>query len=184
MFATFGYRNGSLRDVAAAADITHAGVRHYFPTKAELLQAVLNWRDEQAIRRMASTDEPFGVLRGWIEAAEHNQNAPHMVELQVSLASEATSPDHPMYTYLLERYDFAVAFLTSAFADLDRRGMLSPGVSPDTAARTLVAVTDGVQTQWLLRRERVDMGGIVRGHIERLLSPDARPALLDSGSPD
>jgi len=41
-----------------------------------------------------------------------------------------------------------------------------------------------VQTQWLLRRERVDMGGIVRGHIERLLSADARPALLDSGSPD
>ena len=40
-FSDFGFRDGSLRDVAQRAGITHAGIRHHFPTKVDLLMAVL-----------------------------------------------------------------------------------------------------------------------------------------------
>ncbi len=170
VFATAGYRNGGLREVAAKAGLTHAGVRHYFPTKLELLHAVLGWRDEEAIRRMSSLDDPIGVLRQWIDAARYNQSAPRMVELQVALAAEATSADHPLHDYLRERYEFAVGFLSGTFAALAARGELADDVDPESAARGLIALTDGVQTQWLLDRDHVDMVALVSSGIQRLVT--------------
>lgn len=170
VFATAGYRNGGLREVAAKAGLTHAGVRHYFPTKLDLLHAVLGWRDEQAIRQMSSLDGPVGVLRQWIEAARYNQGAQRMVELQVALAAEATSPDHPLHEYLRERYEFAVGFLRNTFAALAERGELAEGVEAESAARGLIALTDGIQTQWLLDRDHVDMVALVRTGIQRLVT--------------
>lgn len=170
VFATAGYRTGGLREVAAKAGLTHAGVRHYFPTKLDLLHAVLGWRDEQAIRRMSSSEDPLEVLSQWIEAARYNQGAQRMVELQVTLAAEATSSDHPLHEYLRERYEFAVAFLRDTFTALQTRGDLVAGVDPESAARTLIALTDGVQTQWLLNRDGVDMVALVREEIQRFLT--------------
>ena len=46
MFGESGYRGASLRDIAARCGLTHPGLLYHFPTKAGLLEAVLQRRDE------------------------------------------------------------------------------------------------------------------------------------------
>jgi AcrR family transcriptional regulator len=43
LFAEAGYEKTSIRDVAAAADVDPALIRHYFGNKAELFRATMGW---------------------------------------------------------------------------------------------------------------------------------------------
>ncbi|MEX3770701.1 helix-turn-helix domain-containing protein, partial [Mycolicibacterium fortuitum] len=43
MFAERGYDKTSLRDIAAAAQVDPALIRHYFGSKAELFRATVGW---------------------------------------------------------------------------------------------------------------------------------------------
>jgi len=65
---------------------------------------------------------------------------------------------------------FAVAFLRDTFTALQARGDVVADVDPESAARTLIALTDGIQTQWLLNRDGVDMVALVREEIQRILT--------------
>ena len=48
LFADAGYDKTSVRDVAAAADVDPAMIRHYFGSKAELFRATMGWPFEPA----------------------------------------------------------------------------------------------------------------------------------------
>jgi AcrR family transcriptional regulator len=48
MFAAGGYDNTSVRDIAAAARVDPALIRHYFGSKAELFRATMGWPFEPA----------------------------------------------------------------------------------------------------------------------------------------
>lgn len=48
MFAAAGYDKTSVRDVAAAAGVDPAMIRHYFGSKAELFRATMGWPFEPA----------------------------------------------------------------------------------------------------------------------------------------
>ncbi|MBW8711739.1 MAG: TetR family transcriptional regulator, partial [Mycobacterium sp.] len=48
MFAAAGYDKTSVRDVAAAAAVDPAMIRHYFGSKAELFRATMGWPFEPA----------------------------------------------------------------------------------------------------------------------------------------
>jgi hypothetical protein len=53
-----------------------------------------------------------------------------------------------------------------AFADLAAQGKLRPGVDPKQATIDLIAITDGIQLQWLLRPNVNQMGESVRRYLE------------------
>ncbi|MGH3561861.1 MAG: TetR family transcriptional regulator, partial [Mycobacterium sp.] len=48
LFADGGYENTSIRDIAAAAGVDPALIRHYFGKKAELFRATMGWPFEPA----------------------------------------------------------------------------------------------------------------------------------------
>src|ERR687884_1616275 len=48
MFADAGYDKTSVRDIAAAAGVDPALIRHYFGSKAELFRATMGWPFEPA----------------------------------------------------------------------------------------------------------------------------------------
>jgi AcrR family transcriptional regulator len=173
VFSASGFRKGSLRDVAERAGLTHAGVRHHFPTKVDLLEAVLAWRDEDAMRRaQAHANEGLDVVRAWLAEVQRNTGTPELVDLHVTLSAEGTSPDHPLHGYFVERYDRAVGLLRRAFEVAASRGELRPGVDPEQAARMLVAATDGLQVQWLLAPESVDMPASLREYLGFIVAVD------------
>ncbi|GAA1924761.1 TetR/AcrR family transcriptional regulator [Microbacterium aoyamense] len=170
VFAQSGFRAGSLRDVAARVGMSEAGLLHHFKNKSALLQAVLDHRDDHA-RELVDFDLLDGVesLRGLVRLARYNQSIPGVVELFCVLSAEATSPDHPAHEYFVARYASVRESITAAFGRIADSGRLLPGADPARAAVATIAMMDGLQVQWLLNSEAVDMADALQEFVGALV---------------
>ncbi|MEU1167385.1 TetR family transcriptional regulator C-terminal domain-containing protein, partial [Streptomyces sp. NPDC005921] len=83
------------------------------------------------------------------------------------------SAEHPAHEHFRRRYRMARELLTDAFEGAEGRGDLRPPVTPRVLATLLLSVLDGVQLQWLLDPEEVDMRETVSAFIADLLGPPA-----------
>jgi AcrR family transcriptional regulator len=153
VFSESGFRDGTLRTVAERAGMTHAGMRHHFPTKVDLLEGVLKWREADTLERVRLT-HPIGidVIRAWIASVAENITRPALVELEVVLSAEAISPANPAHEYFNDLYRRAEDLLTRAFATMAERDELRTEIKPDIAARLLLSTTLGLQSIWLRNR--------------------------------
>lgn len=173
VFAAEGYRSGSLRAVALRAGMSEAGLIHHFPSKASLLRAVLERREEITAPFLPDVlTDPEAAVRGILELTRHNAELPGRVELFATISSEAVAGDHPAHDYIVERYAAKRRLLVAAFGQLADAGLLRDGIDPESAARWSVALTDGLQLQWLLDRGSVDMVAEVREFLRRITRLD------------
>jgi AcrR family transcriptional regulator len=171
VFSASGFHKGSLRDVAERAGLSQAGVLHHFPSKSHLVEAVLTWRDEQSRERIGDGDGGLEKIRALVALVEYNQNeTPELVELFATLSAEATSSDHPAHDYFARRYRWVIDYMRGGFERAAEEGALRPDVDCASAARTLVALMDGLQVQWLYDRDSVDMAAEVRRYLQTLLT--------------
>lgn len=169
VFSTSGYRAGSLKDVADKVGLSQAGLLHHFPSKEALLEALLTLRDEDALERLGTADaKGMDLLRGLVELTRYNTTIPGLVSLYCVLSAEATDPEHPAHEYFLRRYNWARDIIGEAFTAVGERGQLRPGVVPGAATRQLVALMDGLQVQWLLDNDSVDMPAEVVAFLEAI----------------
>jgi AcrR family transcriptional regulator len=171
VFATVGYHKGSLRDVADRVGMSQAGLLHHFPSKEHLLQAVLTWRDDDARALMGGESLPTGIdlLRALVELAQYNAGHPQLVELHVILSGEGASAEHPLHEYFVDRYERVYTEIRDAFEAAAERGQLQGEVDSASAAKTVIALMDGLQLQWLLHREEVDMAADLRRYLQLLV---------------
>ncbi|GAB3357646.1 TetR/AcrR family transcriptional regulator [Amycolatopsis echigonensis] len=171
VYGEAGYHGSSLREIAKRAGITHAGLLYHFPTKEALLAAVLERRDaEDAVREQLNIPPGLDVLRHFLALAEHNVRHRGIVDLYSRLAAEAISEDHPAHAYFARHYREARDSIAQSFRALAETGELRPGVDPDLAALTFIALMDGLQVQWLTTPTHVDVIGSLRLSLETLLT--------------
>ena len=174
VFARGGYRSGSLREIAEAVGMSEAGLLHHFPNKSALLAGVLELRDQHSLELVPiDGPEPLETLRGLVVLARYNASVPGVVELYCTLSAEATTPDHPAHSYFVGRYRNTVQNLTSSFERLLERGLLHEGVRPASAARATIALMDGLQVQWLLDRDSVDMADELEAYLRSIVDLDS-----------
>ncbi|MBE3000878.1 TetR/AcrR family transcriptional regulator [Nocardiopsis sp. HNM0947] len=163
LFSRSGYRAVSLRDIASHAGLTHAGVLHHFPNKEATLLDVLGRRDAIDAPKVLDPDlssrERIGNV---VSIVERNAGTPGLVSLYVNLSAEATDPAHPAHTYFTRRYELLRDHLTAAFTDLLDDG---DEPSPELAAQQFLALQDGLQIQWLLNPDAVDMRAAVTSYL-------------------
>jgi AcrR family transcriptional regulator len=171
VFATVGYNKGSLREIAERVGLSQAGLLHHFASKELLAQAVLTWRDEDALARLG-TPLPTGadLLRRLVDLAAYNERNPALMELHVVLSGEATSVEHPLHDYLVNRYAEVFRLVRAAFVQAGERGELRAGVEADSAARTVISLMDGLQLQWLLNRGGLHMAVDVERYLRSVLA--------------
>lgn len=153
VFGRQGYRQGSLRDVADAVGLSVQGVLHHFATKEALLAAALEQRNAVRSARIDTTRETKGVVAMMRMLLAENLEHPGLMRLYVTLSAEATDPEHPSRDYFLERYRQTHELCVNSFTEDVAAGRAPAGLDPDTAASGLVAITDGLQLQYLLRPE-------------------------------
>jgi AcrR family transcriptional regulator len=170
VFAVNGFRNGSIREIAERVGMSQAGLLHHFANKNELLAGVLQLRDDRARSIVRPETQPgIDSLREMVALTAYNATVPGLVELHCVLSAEATSPDHPAHAYFVDRYAQVTVSLTAAFRQLADDGVLAPGQTPESASRGVVALSDGLQVQWLLDRDAVSMADEMRRYIQLLV---------------
>jgi AcrR family transcriptional regulator len=175
VFGEVGYHAAALREIAARVGMSHPGLLHHFPTKAALLQAVLDERDRaDAAEIEADVAAGTSVVDALLALVERNAGRKPVVELFTALSAEATSPDHPAHEYFVRRYETTRERLTGHLESCAETGLLREGVDPGAAARLLVAIMDGLQVQWLLALDaepahQVDMAADLRAYLRLVL---------------
>jgi hypothetical protein len=91
-----------------------------------------------------------------------------MVQLFTVMAAESIEPAHPGHAWFRDRYRRARASLVEHVAAAQERGELDRGLDPESTATHLIAVLDGLQVQWLLDPDRVDMTATLRNVLDTL----------------
>lgn len=169
VFGASGYRGGSMREIAQLLGVSHGTLLHHFGSKSGLLTAVLARRDELALSVWApeSTDAA-NELRGLFALIEFNQDNPGLVELHCILSAEATNPTHPAHDYFRARYADVVGRIERDCQAMADAGQLLRPVDPRLEAERLVALMDGLQVQWLLDPDGIDMVAHIRAHLAQL----------------
>jgi len=168
-YATNGYSGSSLAGIAADAGLTTAGLLHHFPSKEELLVAVLQERDRQDgerfhLRGFVGLD----ALDALVKLVEANATTPGLVRAFTVLMGESAAEDHPAGRWFQERYPRRCANLAAALQAGIDSGQIRPDTDSDAVATEIIAMMDGLQVQWVLNPERVDMVRIFAHYIDTL----------------
>ncbi len=162
VIAERGYRGASLSVVAERVGLTQQGLLHYFPTKEAMLVAVLEERDQWDA--MPDSNWRLDLLASLVD---YNAMRSGIVQTFSALLGESVTEEHPAREFFTGRYEAVRANMAQVLrAEYGER--LPSGLTPERAAPLLVAVMDGLQYQWLLAPEEVDMPGAFRDFLTLL----------------
>ena len=173
-FARQGFRGAKIADIAKAANLTEPGLLHHFPSKTYLLMEVLRERDRIDSERLRATLQKDGshFLEAATELVEHNETVPGLVRLFTLLVAESISPDHPAHEFFIQRYQRERERMAKVIAQTQQAGEVRGDIPAETLVVLVFAVMDGLQVQWLLEPEKVNMTGMLRVMLD-MLKPEA-----------
>ncbi|WP_236572902.1 TetR/AcrR family transcriptional regulator [Streptomyces sp. GS7] len=164
LIAERGYRRTSLAAIAERAGLTQQGLLHHFPTKELLLIGVLEARDRWDAAAAASGAWRTGTLA---QLVDYNATRPGIVQTYTVLSADSVTEDHPAREFFETRFRAVRRALAGALR-AEFGDTLPGGLTPEQAAPLLVAVMDGLQLQWLLDPENVDMPAAFRDFLTLL----------------
>lgn len=167
VFAEQGFNSLSLRQIAEAVGVSHTLLRHHFGAKDAILQAVLTRREETEARWRADLFAKHGLLEALPRIMEHNAAIPGLIQLDSLMRAEAVNPDHPAHEYVIGLARRFRAQLRADLAAEQAAGRIREDLDLELTATQLVALIEGVQSEWLLDRS-VDMPTVVRSFAEDL----------------
>ncbi|WP_202107214.1 TetR family transcriptional regulator [Agromyces seonyuensis] len=169
VFGANGYHKGALAEVAEQAGMTHAGVLHHFGSKEGLLVAMLKYRDGNEVAGVparAQTEGP-AFLQHLVDTVEENTHRRGVVQAFAVLSGESVTDGHPAHDYFQDRTSVLRAKIAGVLGEVsgnrDERSLAD-------AASALIAIMDGLQVQWLLEPDAVEMPRIVAATIDRLVA--------------
>jgi AcrR family transcriptional regulator len=181
LFAQQGDRGFSLQEIADRVGLSLPGLLHYFGSREELLLAVLERRDTLETEDLTAGDgaEVQSPGEAVVRTVRHNMTQPGLVKLFVALSAAATEPQHHAHAFFAERYRNLAETIKTGLESGQGSGATRTDVDAEHMARLLLAISDGLQIQWLMD-PTVDMAAIVEtfNRLCRPLGPQE-----DSASP-
>jgi AcrR family transcriptional regulator len=181
VIAERGYRGATLAAVADRVGLTQQGLMHHFPTKEALLVAVLEARDQWDMASAALRARHAWPLEVVANLVEYNATRPGIVQAFTVLVGDSVTDGHPAQAYFRGRYahvrDGGAQTLRAEYGD-----RLPGGLTPERAATLLAAVMDGLQVQWLLDPEAVDMPAAFRDFLALLAPPPGTGTSAGAGT--
>ncbi|MHA6524413.1 TetR/AcrR family transcriptional regulator [Tessaracoccus sp. G1721] len=178
-FAAEGFAHASLADIARDAGVTGPGVRHYFASKDEMLLALAERRFAGALkvgREWPVDEDGTGTLRLMLRQVQLRAEEPELIEVFVRLVGMAAERPGSVHVMFAARYDRVIQDLVGRFRAACDRGVLRRDIDYESVVRDYIAVSDGLQVQWVLSGGAIDMVALMRRHLERVA-----PEILTSG---
>jgi AcrR family transcriptional regulator len=118
------------------------GLLHHVGSKDGLLIAILEHRDAEDARALGALLSGDRTLSALCTAlVRRNAGQPEIVRLFAVLEAESLAPDHPAHDYFVARQQRILEDLTTLAKDVTD--------APETMARRIIALMDGLQLQWL-----------------------------------
>ena len=173
LFATAGFKGTSVAQVAQQTGLSQSGLLHHFPSKAALLAAVLEDRDAEDGRFLSSDGEPpmsWAAFDALAALVARNSTRPQLVGLYVRISAEAIERSHPAHDWVRDHYAGTEAWLSDAIRAGQARGEIAADAPVEAMIHTTIAVMDGLQQQWLLNPQRVNMVKEFAAHVATLRS--------------
>ncbi|MDE0545131.1 TetR/AcrR family transcriptional regulator [Microbacterium sp. C7(2022)] len=175
LFAAEGYGDTSIQNIAEHIGISKSTLLHHYPSKEDLLRAVVRARDAGIASHPSYSAQATAAdqLRSLAEeAATNTRESPGLIEVYAVLSCEAVPGDHPAHEYFVDRFDKTIQYFSALFRAAQQDGDLPSHRDPEHEARWLVALWDGLQYQWLYDRT-VDVAAHLDAHLADVL-PSAR----------
>jgi AcrR family transcriptional regulator len=180
LLAQRGVDRASLRTVGEAIGVSHTALRHYFSSRDELLVEAYRTHEARADAVVADEAGADASAVGLVmAAAERNRSIPGLVELYATLSTDALQAQHTVTReFVQDRFRSLRALLAERIAarSSGSSGLSSAGIDPVDAAALVIAASDGLQIQWLLDPDEVDVGRSL-DILDRLLAaaPEGDP---------
>ncbi|MBB4254992.1 TetR/AcrR family transcriptional regulator [Rhizobium sp. BK008] len=170
-FAEDGYQNAAIGDVARDVGLSLPGLLHHFPTKVDLLLAILDKRDLESESFIGIHRADLrGLLKGMVEVFRRNAEMVEVIRAFAILNAESLMKDHPAKAWFLNR---ATQLQNDIAATVDRAvadGSIDGRIDGKAMAAELIAMMDGLQMLWLRDPARFDMVGGLEAYVSRLLA--------------
>lgn len=180
LFTQNGYDRTSVREVARVTGLSQAGLLHHFSSKEELFTEVLRRRDARNEERYDVNHGRPVTVGGLVSIVRHNAEEPGLVRLYVAMSAESTAEASPARGFFEDRYRGLRDDIALDIESRMRAGELSADLDAHAIAGQLVAAADGLQLQWLLDPEGVDMGHQLEQLAAALLTPARERSSADA----
>ncbi|MGC3955364.1 MAG: TetR/AcrR family transcriptional regulator [Propionicimonas sp.] len=176
VFAERGYPGGSLRLIAGRVGASPASLIHHFGSKEGLLMAVLDDWETQTVKHTNAEHTGLAFFEHLGDLMRFHLAHPGLLELFLTLATEATLADHPARAFIEQRYAKIEELWASHLRQARQRGELRlDDAGIEREVRLLAAVADGLELQWLLDR-RIDLVGTFEAYLTQAISRWTAPA--------
>ncbi|MCU1446006.1 TetR/AcrR family transcriptional regulator [Cryobacterium sp.] len=177
IFGNKGYANGTLADIADQVDITHAGVLHHFGSKQNLLLETLAYRDESDVADLDDQHIPDGpeLFLHLVRTAVVNSRRAGIVQVYTVLSAESVTDDHPARPFFESRYSTLRGEVADAFRVLCHQEGITEPATINAASASILAVMDGLQLQWLLHPQDIDLAEASEFAIRAIVNAVLRP---------
>lgn len=160
VFAHRGYRGASLAAIAERCGIVQGAILHHFGSKEQLLLALLNRYfapDGSLFGSDSAGAGPEAVFERLAAIVTTNEHRALLVRFYTVMMGESLTDGHPAGPFFIERFERLRATVADAIlspshgegSSLSREDAL-------TRATLYIAVSDGLQSQWLAN-PRLDM---------------------------
>lgn len=144
-FARKGFAGTTTADICKAAGMSAGNLFHYYPNKQAIFRAIFE-TDVQISARLheaAASDDPWGGLLEHLERTLDDAADPDAGGFLLAVMMQAQAD--PALATLLDRNDREqLAGLSALLERAAELGQTDGGVDPNTAARWLAVVLDGV----------------------------------------
>jgi AcrR family transcriptional regulator len=176
VFASHGYRGGSLALVGERVGLTPAGVLRHFRSKEELLLAVIA---DQGRRAGRITEElanlpPLDAIRGIVRYAEFTESEAGIAALFTILQAEHLEAAGEVRDFFLQRNRAIRQGFAAALQQGQCEGRIRADVDRHRVADEVIAFMEGAALVWLLDQD-LSLVELYRHYLDRLADDLAAP---------
>ena len=170
LFYEQGVPNTSIAAVAAAVGITDAGLLYHFPTKDDLVLAVLRRSDAKSLAALPDLQAgALTTLRAIGEWGGPMEQDEALTSLHVMLSAEHLTSDSALHAYFQERYEWVAEHVVDAIRKGQAAGELRTDIDPLAEANYLIATMDGARLRWFYSNRQTSIADIVRHHVDLMV---------------
>jgi AcrR family transcriptional regulator len=152
-FARQGFHQTTMQDICREAALSPGAVYGHFAGKEEIIQeccALCQQSDLSGLEEIDPTADPVGVLDALVEHAFAGMDGPKPVEMlrmNVQLWSEAMRNPELRTSLCARGIDFWKGLLAELAEGAQRSGKMDPRLDPESVARVLLAMWQGLVLQ-------------------------------------